>query len=244
MPAITDLRSVPSHTCTTDTIDNMQFLRRLFTSVLNLIAFDGALKTFSNWRCLLKRAVQISFPQAATLDTQGGKRPFSNRNRKKAFEYTYVSCVADLMHIGHARLFEKCRAFGNEVIAGVHSDAVATSYKRKPVINEKHRYYLVGSNMHIDHVLEDAPLKQTKEFLDANGIDIVVRATDGGAEIIDQFHEVPFREGMIRFVPRTEGLSTSDIISKVARDYADELVNPIVQGNKVVDVTSGGSSNN
>lgn len=156
----------------------------------------------------------------------------------------YVSCVADLMHIGHARLFEKCRAFGDEVIAGVHSDAVATSYKRKPVINEKHRYYLVGSNMHIDHVLEDAPLKQTKEFLDANGIDIVVRATDGGAEIVDQFHEVPFREGMIRFVPRTEGLSTSDIISKVARDYADELVNPIVQGNKVVDVTSGGSSNN
>ena len=57
-----------------------------------------------------------------------------------------------------------------------------------------------------DHVLEDAPLKQTKEFLDANGIDIAVRATDGGAGIDDQFHKVPFRGGMIRFVPRTEGL--------------------------------------
>jgi glycerol-3-phosphate cytidylyltransferase-like family protein len=97
--------------------------------------------------------------------------------------------------------------------------------------------------MHIDHVLEDAPLKQTKEFLDANGIDIAVRATDGGAEIVDQFHEVPFREGMIRFVPRTESLSTSHINSKVASEYAAELVNPIVQGNKVVDVTSVGLSN-
>ena len=150
----------------------------------------------------------------------------------------YVSCVADLMHVGHAKLFEKCRAFGDEVIAGVHSDAVATSYKRKPVINEKHRYYMVGTNMHIDHVLEDAPLMHTKEFLDANGIDILVRATDGGKEIVDEFHEVPFREGIIRFVPRTEGLSTTDIISKVASEYAAELVNPIVQGGKVVDVTS------
>lgn len=84
----------------------------------------------------------------------------------------YVSCVADLMHFGHAKLFEKCREYGDEVIAGVHSDAVATSYKRKPVFNEKHRYYMVGTN--IDHVLEDAPLMHTKEFLDANGIDMVV----------------------------------------------------------------------
>ena len=58
--------------------------------------------------------------------------------------HRYTTAVADLMHVGHAKLFQACRQFGDELIVGVHSDAVVAGYKRAPVFSEDDRYFLVG----------------------------------------------------------------------------------------------------
>lgn len=147
----------------------------------------------------------------------------------------YTTAVADLMHVGHVRLFEACRQFGDELVVGVHSDAVVKGYKRSPVFNEEDRYYLVGSCRYVDEVLRDAPMSTAKDFLDENAIDIVVVATPGGAEVVDKYHFAAHEAGKLRFLPRTDGVSTTSYISKVVNEYGQEVKTKlgIVDGNKL-----------
>ena len=136
----------------------------------------------------------------------------------------YTTAVADLMHAGHVRLFERCRAFGDVLVVGVHSDAVVKSYKRAPVFSEEDRYFLVGSCQFVDEVLRDAPLVITKELLDENSFDVVVTATADGNQIVDSYHQAAADCGKLRFLPRTAGLSTTDFITKVVKEYQHEVV--------------------
>ena len=141
----------------------------------------------------------------------------------------YTTAVADLMHAGHVKLFQACRDFGDELVVGVHSDAVACSYKRLPLFREEERYLLVGSCRYVDRVLKDAPLAITKELLDAHGIDIVVTATAGGEATVDEYHRAAADEGKLRFVARTAGVSTTQLISRVLW-----LQNAVVEQPRVV----------
>lgn len=109
-------------------------------------------------------------------------------------------------------------------MVGVHSDRVVEGYKRKPVFSENDRYYLVRSCKFVDEVYEDAPLVITDELLDEIGADIVVVATEKGAHVVDAYHEVAAARGILNFLPRTEGLSTTHIIRKVVREYRDEAL--------------------
>jgi len=126
----------------------------------------------------------------------------------------YVDMVADLFHVGHLNLIQSARKFGDTLIVGIHSDEDVSSYKRMPIINEKDRYEMVRSCRYVDEVIEEAPLKITKEFLEKNKIDFVVHGDDVSEELKRQ-HQVPLELGIVKYVPYTKGTSTTEIIGKI-----------------------------
>ena len=128
--------------------------------------------------------------------------------------------AADIFHLGHLNLIKRAKAHGDYLIVGVHSDKDIAEYKRQPIINEKQRYEIVRSCKYVDEVLESAPLIMTKDFIERHEIDLIVRGDDTTPELLKQ-QAYPIEMGIIRYVPRTKGVSTSEIIKKI-KDIASE----------------------
>ena len=60
-----------------------------------------------------------------------------------------------------------------------------------------------------------APLLLGREFLTSHGIDIVVHGDDIDPETLQAFYGVPDELGMMRLLPYTSAISTSDIIARI-----------------------------
>lgn len=129
----------------------------------------------------------------------------------------YTDMAADMFHVGHLNLIRRARSFGDYMLVGVHSDDDIKSYKRAPIIQEEQRYDIVESCKHVDEIIKGAPLVMTEEFLKKHRIDLVVRGDDTTEELLKQ-QEIPIRLGIMKYVPRTSGISTSQIISKIREE--------------------------
>ena len=72
----------------------------------------------------------------------------------------YVDMVADLFHFGHVAFLEQARAYGEELVVGVHSDATVESYKRRPIMTMDERVASVRGCRFVDEVVPDAPMPE------------------------------------------------------------------------------------
>ena len=124
-----------------------------------------------------------------------------------------------MFHIGHLNLIKRAREQGDYLIVGVHSDEDIASYKRSPIIEEKDRYEIVRSCRYVDEVIEEAPLIMTRQFIESNNINLVVRGDDITPELLKQQAD-PISMGIMRYLPRTKDVSTTDLIQKIK--YLDE----------------------
>uniref|UniRef100_A0A6C0JQ68 choline-phosphate cytidylyltransferase n=1 Tax=viral metagenome TaxID=1070528 RepID=A0A6C0JQ68_9ZZZZ len=128
----------------------------------------------------------------------------------------YCSGVYDLCHVGHMKFFEYVSNLypNSTLIVGVHSDNDTESYKRKPIINEKIRYETLKYCKYVDSIIENAPLQTTKEFMITHNIDMVAISED---YINDEknffFHQGAFELNKYVYIPRTNYISTTNIIS-------------------------------
>ena len=126
----------------------------------------------------------------------------------------YTDMAADMFHIGHLNLIKRAKNLGDYLIVGLHSDRDIEGYKRRPIIPENDRYEIVKSCLYVDEVIEAAPLVMTREFIENNKIDLIVRGDDITSELLRQ-QDVPIKMGIIKYVPRTENISTTNIIQKI-----------------------------
>jgi len=126
----------------------------------------------------------------------------------------YVDVVADLFHVGHLNLIRRAKDFGDYLIVGVHSDKDSTSYKRAPIVGEQNRYEMVRSCKYVDEVVEAAPLIISEEFLKKHRIDVIIHGDNINDEIKKQ-HKVPLEKNMIKYIPHTKGISTTQLVSKI-----------------------------
>ncbi len=134
----------------------------------------------------------------------------------------YSDGIWDLFHFGHARALEQAKKIFPNVylIVGVCGDQITFEKKGRTVMNEQER---VMSAMHckwVDQVIPNAPWVITQEFLDQHQIDYVAHddIPYRSAEMDDVYAFVK-KQG--RFLPtrRTEGISTTDLITRIVKDY-------------------------
>lgn len=145
----------------------------------------------------------------------------------------YADGVFDLFHLGHMRQLEQAKkALPNvTLICGVPSDVETHRRKGLTVLTDVQRCETLKHCKWVDEVIPDAPWAVTPEFLDLHKIDYVAHddlpyASGDSDDIYRPIKE----QGKFLATQRTEGISTSDIITKVIRDYDKYLMRNFARG--------------
>lgn len=163
----------------------------------------------------------------------------------------YCDGVFDLFHLGHMRVLEQAKkALGDAakvcLLAGVCNDEDVHRYKGKTVMDHKLRVDSVRHCRWVDEVLDDAPWVIDEAYLQRHRIDFVAHdalpytnhSDQGDAEDVYAYVK---RKGMFLETQRTEGLSTSDLIVRIIRDYDDYVRRNLDRGYTKADLNIGQS---
>lgn len=87
-------------------------------------------------------------------------------------------------------------------------------------MSDDERYEAVRHCRYVDEVVRDAPWETDDEFLSKHKIDLVAHdeepyTTGSGRDVYAHLKE----RGMFVATERTEGVSTSDIVARIVKDY-------------------------
>ncbi|KAI8902698.1 hypothetical protein BC833DRAFT_227469 [Globomyces pollinis-pini] len=146
----------------------------------------------------------------------------------------YCDGVYDLFHIGHMKALEQAKkAFPNVylMVGGLCNDQLVHAKKGPTVLTDKERYESVRHCKWVDEVIEDAPWVVTMDFINKHQIDYVAHddipyADDGATDVYAMVKSA----GKFHATQRTEGISTSDLIGRVVKNYELYLERNIKRG--------------
>jgi cytidyltransferase-like protein len=149
----------------------------------------------------------------------------------------YVDGVYDLCHYGHKKQFENALAMGNRLLVGVVSDANVFKYKHKyPVMTTQERVTEVRALRMVTEVIEDCPCPAPFEWRQNEGLaptapildeDFIkkyrIHVVAHGEEYLPEkmakgamdYYTIPRAMGICRALPRTPGISTSELMSRM-----------------------------
>ncbi|KAI4641184.1 hypothetical protein J4E93_008063 [Alternaria ventricosa] len=169
-------------------------------------------------------------PKAGLVDPVGYKTNPPPEGRPVRI---YADGVFDLFHIGHMRALQQAKtAFPNvQLIVGVTGNKETHKRKGLTVLSARERAESVRHCKWVDEVIEDCPWIVTAEFLLKHNIDYVAHddlpyGADEGDDIYGPIKE----RGMFLVTQRTEGLSTTGIITKIVRDYDQYIDRQLKRG--------------
>lgn len=125
----------------------------------------------------------------------------------------------DMMHYGHMNAFRQGRALGTHLVVGVNSDESIAKCKGPPVMNDQERLTAVGGCKFVDEVVPGVPYVMSEEYLeymiDKYRIDFVVHGDDPCIVDGKDVYASAKAKGKYRSIPRTEGVSTTDIVGRM-----------------------------
>jgi len=102
----------------------------------------------------------------------------------------------------------------------VTTDADTSRMKGKTLMNELERAEQVYHCRYVDQLIVRSPWVMTQEYLDAHEIDVVVHGDDNSFdENGNDAYAFIKNIGKYREVPRTENISTTDLITRILKDY-------------------------
>ncbi|KAL7274032.1 choline-phosphate cytidylyltransferase [Rhizina undulata] len=145
----------------------------------------------------------------------------------------YADGVFDLFHLGHMRQLEQAKkAFPNVyLLVGIPNDTETHKRKGLTVLTDQERAETLRHCKWVDEVVENAPWIVTPDFLEKHQIDYVAHDDEPyvSAESDDIYR--PCKEaGKFLVTQRTEGISTTYIITKIVRDYEKYIARQLKRG--------------
>ncbi|XP_074587933.1 choline-phosphate cytidylyltransferase 2-like [Curcuma longa] len=147
----------------------------------------------------------------------------------------YADGIYDLFHFGHARALEQAKKiFPNTyLLVGCCNDEITLKYKGKTVMTEAERYESLRHCKWVDEVIPDAPWVINQEFIDNHNIDFVAHdslpyadASGAGKDVYEFVKAI----GKFKETRRTDGISTSDLIMRILKDYNEYVMRNLARG--------------
>ena len=131
----------------------------------------------------------------------------------------FMDGAFDMMHFGHMNAFRLGRELGTHLLVGINSDKSITECKGPPLMNDHERRTMVESCKFVDQVLPECPYIMNKEYLDfiirEYKVDFVIHGDDPCIVDGKDVYATAKEAGRYRSIPRTEGISTTDIVGRV-----------------------------
>jgi ethanolamine-phosphate cytidylyltransferase len=131
----------------------------------------------------------------------------------------FMDGAFDLMHYGHMNAFRLGRSLGTYLIVGVNSDSSITECKGPPLMNDQERLTMVKSCKFVDEVIPDCPYIMDADYVNwviaTYKIDYVVHGDDPCIVDGKDVYAAAKDAGKFRSIPRTHGVSTTDIIGRM-----------------------------
>ncbi|DAZ94566.1 TPA: hypothetical protein N0F65_004182 [Lagenidium giganteum] len=126
----------------------------------------------------------------------------------------------DMMHYGHMNAFRQAASLGTYLVVGVNDDESITACKgAPPVLNNEERIASVVGCKFVNEVEPHCPYIMNEEYLKRmikkHRIDYVVHGDDPCIVDGKDVYETAQKLGKYRTIPRTEGVSTSDILGRM-----------------------------
>lgn len=145
----------------------------------------------------------------------------------------YADGVFDLFHVGHMRQLEQAKKAFPDVylIVGVTGDEETHKRKGLTVLSGRERAESVRHCKWVDEVIPDCPWIVTPEFIEKHQIDYVAHddLPYGAAEGDDIYAPIK-AQGKFLVTQRTEGVSTTGIITRIIRDYDQYIARQFKRG--------------
>ncbi|KPM37018.1 hypothetical protein AK830_g9544 [Neonectria ditissima] len=145
----------------------------------------------------------------------------------------YADGVFDLFHLGHMRQLEQAKkAFPDTtLVVGVTGDSETHKRKGLTVMSGAERAETLRHCKWVDEVIEDCPWIVTSEFLEEHNLDYVAHDDlPYGADEGDDIYQPIKREGKFLVTQRTEGVSTTGLITRIVRDYEKYIARQFKRG--------------
>jgi len=119
----------------------------------------------------------------------------------------------DVFHVGHLRILERARAFGNYLIVGVSTDDLNVSKKsRAPIYPQDERVAIVEALKCVDEIFYEESLALKRYYLTQYRADVLVMGDDWTGRF-DEFRDIC----EVAYLPRTPSISTTAVIERVRR---------------------------
>ncbi|KAM0557083.1 hypothetical protein ACHAPJ_005346 [Fusarium lateritium] len=145
----------------------------------------------------------------------------------------YADGVFDLFHLGHMRQLEQSKkAFPDTtLVVGVTGDHETHKRKGLTVMSAAERAETLRHCKWVDEVIEDCPWIVTPEFLDDHNLDYVAHDDlPYGADEGDDIYQPIKAAGKFLVTQRTEGVSTTGLITRIVRDYEKYIARQFKRG--------------
>jgi len=164
--------------------------------------------TFPNERIQSRQKLKIILEQAKS---EGEKIVFTN------------GCF-DIIHLGHVRLLEKAKSFGDLMVVGLNSDSSIARLKGegRPVVPEAERAEILSAFSCVDFVTsfeEETPQNIIQELVP----DILVKGADWPVSQIVGRQIVELNGGEVISIDFEKGFSTSGIIRSIKNASAEKV---------------------
>lgn len=117
----------------------------------------------------------------------------------------------DVFHIGHLRILERARAFGDYLMVGISTDSMNYDKKQRyPVYAQEERMEIIRALKCVDEVFLEESLDLKRQYLQHYRADFLVMGDDWAGKF-DEFSDIC----RVEYLPRTPSISTTVVIEKI-----------------------------
>lgn len=117
----------------------------------------------------------------------------------------------DVFHVGHLRLLNRARSFGDSLVVGVSTDELNMDKKgRAPIYAQEERIEIIAALSCVDLAFFEESLELKEQYVVDHGAGILVMGDDwkGKFDALRNICEVIY-------LPRTPAISTTEVIEKI-----------------------------